>query len=84
MQYSAFGAAPLSYTELAAWQSLTNKQLTPFEAITLRKMSEAYCSMLNTPDAMCPYFIEVEKTEDEMAEATAKALASWKAVAKQI
>ena len=80
----AYGPVPLSFTELAAWQALTAKQLAPFEVVTLRKMSVSYCSMVNNPDESCPYQVEIEPTAEELEEANKKAWDSWKMVAKHI
>ena len=39
---SGFGAEPISWSEMRAWSELTGHDLTPFEAETLRLMSESY------------------------------------------
>lgn len=49
---------PLTFQEIQAWTALTDTELTPFEAATLRELSEAYVIQLGKsrqPDATAPY-----------------------------
>ena len=41
------GAAAFSWTEIAAWASLTGARLSPWEASTLRAASAAYAAQLS-------------------------------------
>jgi hypothetical protein len=40
--FTGMGAAPISYSELLAWQQMSGIDLSPWEAETLRAMSRAY------------------------------------------
>lgn len=55
------GAAPLTWAEIEAWARSLARELSPFEAQALRRMSEEYCSMLHRVsdgDAPPPYLPE--------------------------
>jgi hypothetical protein len=62
------GPAPIDYQEIAAWCSLTDTDLTPWEADTLHKLSESYVVQLHRSkdaNAEPPYDV---RTLDEMRE----------------
>jgi hypothetical protein len=53
-----FGPAPLSYSELRAWQDTMGIQLTPWEAQTLRRLSTTWIvssRAAEAPDCPPPY-----------------------------
>lgn len=60
------GPAPLTYSELVAWQQSSGIELTPWEAKTLRRLSGEYvseCSRAEKPD--CPSPLAVEMTDED-------------------
>lgn len=53
--YGGMGPAPLSHTELQAWQSNVGVALSAWESVTLRRMSNAYLGMMDkAKSASCP------------------------------
>jgi len=61
---------PVTFEEIRAWLDLTGSNLTPWEAETLRVLSEAYVVQLaksHSPDSQPPYDA---RSVDEMRERT--------------
>lgn len=55
IQYGAMGEAPLSHTDIAAWQANTGVALQTWEALSLRRLSRAYLASLQAArEADCP------------------------------
>ena len=55
---SGLGAAPLTHTEIRAWQADMGIELTPWEAQTLRRLSRVYIGQYQrseAPDCPAPY-----------------------------
>ena len=44
------GLTPLSFSEIAAWANLTGRDLTPWEAALLRRLSRAFVGGYQTED----------------------------------
>lgn len=64
---TGFGEAPISWTEIINWLHLTGNQLTPAEAVLLRRLSQVYAaarSTLTEADAPAPYRLEDEAAKD--------------------
>lgn len=60
-QSGAMGEAPLSYTELLAWQTQAGLQLQPWEVSLLRRLSHDYlmaASAARAADCPAPYLSE--------------------------
>jgi hypothetical protein len=63
---SGMGAAPLSWSEIAQWQSLTAQPLQPWEARALRMASVEYVGQLHqSTDPACPPPWSAMPTEDD-------------------
>ncbi len=55
------GMAPISFLELSAWQASTGLALSPWEALTLRRLSIDYIDQLHrskNPAEQAPYQTE--------------------------
>lgn len=66
---SGFGAAPLSHAEIQAYQLNKGVRLTPWEAITLRKLSLTYIEESESakdPHAKPPYSRLVRLSRQEV------------------
>ena len=52
---AGFGQAVLSYQEIYSWSCLTGTAVTAWEAVTLRRLSRAYCEQVaRSKVAACP------------------------------
>lgn len=54
---NGMGVVPISFTEIMAYNELTNAQLSPDEALIIKKMSVAYVSQYQdkNPSKKAPY-----------------------------
>lgn len=58
---------PISYSELQAWQHFSGVELTPWESVTIKAMSSAYCTWLvKAQDPACqqPVYTETRSMEE--------------------
>jgi hypothetical protein len=62
---SQHGPIPLTFQEIEAWQKSTRQELSGFEAETIRKLSEHYCSMYQRSTS--PVFPDPCRSEDAAA-----------------
>jgi hypothetical protein len=69
-----YGAIPLSWQEIRAWQELTNTELPSEEALQLKQLSRDYCSEYNAADK--PHRPKPSETPDENREATKQSFAA--------
>jgi len=62
------GAAPLSYSELLAWQQMAQVSLTAWEAQTLRRLSAEYLAQVHdaaSPDCPPPWVEKITEVSRE-------------------
>jgi hypothetical protein len=77
---------PISYQEIKAYCEATGASLTSWEALTLRKMSSAYCEWCKrAADPTCgpPHYTETRSKEQMRADVQNAILEKFKALAKQ-
>lgn len=63
MQSNGMGAVPLTWQEIESWLNTTERDLSIWEKLTIREMSEVYVSEFITAsakDAAAPYVPPVE------------------------
>lgn len=68
-QSGGMGQAPLSFQEIDAWSRLTGRSVSPFEALTLRRMSMAWVAesaRAEDPDASPPWAGEQVTVEERV------------------
>lgn len=69
VQQSGMGVAPLSWQEIQAWLATTSLQLTTWEKLTLKAMSEAYASEYNQASDKtrpAPYVFVPEDVDEDI------------------
>ena len=71
---TGMGAAPLQWSDLTSWQSLTGIELNPWEATTLHSLSRDWVGQANkSRDEKCPPpYVENPKSNDEAVTAQFK------------
>lgn len=76
-----FGPAPLTFSEILAWQHCTGRLLQPWEALMLRKMSIEYIAFSHKAESsMCPSPYVHELTDEDRRAIAASLKASLEAV----
>lgn len=74
MSSSGMGVVPLSWQEIESWLRCTELQVTIWEKLTIREMSEAYVAEFNkasTKDAAAPY-VHIEPDQIDRVSVSAK------------